>query len=124
MIMVDYLSCHRTKASDTSELTPISFCPMKSYYRCPEENAYCMGTRASPKATGDVAPKVHGADKPLDLNLKPEHQSRSTRATGTQNRTPQQSGPSKVPSPTVQPGPTPVSSWWCSAKRIFHSITT
>ena len=53
---------------------------------------------------------IHGADKSLDLNLKPEHQSRSTRATGTQNRTPQQSGPSKLPSLTVQPSPTPVSS--------------
>ena len=83
---------------------------MTTYYRCLEENAYCIGTRASAKAAGEVAPKVHGDDKPLDLNLKPEHQSRSTRATGTQNQTPQQSGPSKLPSPTVQTGPTLVSS--------------
>ena len=109
MIMVDYLSCHQTKDSDTSELIPISFCPMKSYYKCLEENVYCIGTKVSTKAAGEVAPKVHCADKPLDPNLKPEHQS-STRATGTQKRTPQQSGPSKLPSPTVQPSPTPASS--------------
>ena len=111
MIMVDYLSCHQTKDSDTSELIPISFCPMTRYYRCLEENAYCIGTRASAKAAGDqTIRQVHGADKPLDPNLKSEHQSRSTRATGTQNQSQQQSCPSKLPSPTVQPGPPPVSS--------------
>ena len=86
MIMADYLSHHRIKDSDTCELIPISFCPMTAYYGCLEENAYCIGTRASAKAAGEVAPKVHGADKRLDLNLKPEHQSRSTRVTGTPNK--------------------------------------
>ena len=83
---------------------------MTLYYKCLEENAYCIGTRASAEVAGEVAPKVHGADKSLDPNLKPEHRSRSTRATGTQNKTPPQSGPSKLPSPTVQPGPTLASS--------------
>ena len=101
MIMADYLSHHRIKDSDTSELIPISFCPMTAYYRCLEVNAYSIGTRASAKAAGEVAPKVHGADKPLDPNLKPEHQSRSTRVTGTQNKSPQKSDPSRLPSPTV-----------------------
>ena len=86
MIMADYLSCHQTKDSDTSELIPISFCPLTSYYKCLEENAYCIGTRASAKVAGEVAPKVHGADKPLDPNLKPEHQGRSTRTTGSQHK--------------------------------------
>ena len=81
MIVVDYLSHHQTKDSDTSELIPINFCPMTIYHRCLEENAYCIGTRESTKATGEVPPKFHGADKPLDLNLKPEQQSRSTRVT-------------------------------------------
>ena len=88
MIMADYLSHHRTKDSDTSELIPISFCPLATYYKCLEENAYCIGTRASAKAAGEVAPKVHGADKPLDPNLKPEHQSRSIRTTGSQCQIP------------------------------------
>ena len=66
MITADYLSHHQTKDSDTSELIPISFCPMTAYHRCLEENAYRIGTRASAKAASEVAPKVHGADKPLD----------------------------------------------------------
>ena len=57
------------------------------------------------RQAGEVAPKVHGADKPLDPNLKPEHQSRSIRVTGTQNKFPQKSGPSRLPPPTVSPSP-------------------
>ena len=38
---------------------------------------YNIGTRSSTKANGEKPPEVHGADKPLDPNLKPEHQSRS-----------------------------------------------
>ena len=90
MIMADSLSCHRTKDSDTSELIPISFCPLTSYYKSLEENAYCIGTRASAKAAGEVAPKIHGADKPLNPNLKPEHQGRRTNATGSQHNIPLQ----------------------------------
>ena len=45
MIMADYLSPHQIKDLDTSELIPITFCPMTTYYRCLEENAYCIGTQ-------------------------------------------------------------------------------
>ena len=38
---------------------------------------YNLGTRSSTKASGEKPPEVHGADKPQDLNLKPEHQSKS-----------------------------------------------
>ena len=38
---------------------------------------YNIGTRSSTKASGKKPPEVHGADKPLDPNLKPEDQSRS-----------------------------------------------
>ena len=38
---------------------------------------YNIGTRSSTKASGEKPPEVHGADKPLDPNLKPEHQARS-----------------------------------------------
>ena len=34
-------------------------------------------TRASTKASGETVGEVHGADKPLDPNYKPEHQSKS-----------------------------------------------
>ena len=71
-----------------SELIPISFCPLTSYYKSLKENAYCIGTRPSAKAAGEVAPKVHGADKPLDPNLKPEHQGRRANTTGSQYKIP------------------------------------
>ena len=38
---------------------------------------YNIGTRSSTKASGEKPPEVHGAEKPKDPNLKPEHQSRS-----------------------------------------------
>ena len=38
---------------------------------------YNKGTRSSTKASAEKPPEVHGADKPLDPNLKPEHQFRS-----------------------------------------------
>ena len=38
---------------------------------------YNIGTRSSTKASCEKPPEVHGADKPLDPNLKPEYQSRS-----------------------------------------------
>ena len=123
MIMADYLFCHQTKDSDTSELIPISFCPMTTYHRCLEENAYCIGTRASAKAASEVAPKLHGADRQLDPNLRPEHQSKSTRANVAQNQISQQSGPNKLPAPTVQPGPTPVSSSHQGCARPKGSYT-
>ena len=101
MIMVDYLSCHRTKDSDISELIPSSFCPLTSYYKNLEENAYCISTRASAKAAGEVAPKVHGADKPLNQNLKPEHQGRKINNTESQHKIPLWvvQNPSLMPTP-------------------------
>ena len=96
---------------------------MTTYYRCLEENAYCIGTRASAKVAGEVAPKVHGADKPLDPNLKPENQSRSTRVTGTQNKAPLKSGPSRLPSPTVSPSPIQTSLAYHGGARPKESST-
>ena len=110
MIMADYLSCHWTKDSDTSELIPIRFCPLTSYYKCLEENAYCIGTRASAKAAGEVAPKVHGAVKPLVPNLKPKHQGRSTRTTGSQHKIPLQVNQNTNPIPTSQTAHTSIPS--------------
>ena len=81
MILSDYLSRHRQKDLDPSELIPISFCCLKTYRsiitdRIGEE-IFCIKTRASAKASGEVVGEVHGADKPLDPNYKPEHQSKS-----------------------------------------------
>ena len=42
-----------------------------------DEEIFCIKTRASTKASGETVGEVHGADKPLDPNYKPEHQSKS-----------------------------------------------
>ena len=69
MILSDYLSRHRQKDLDPSELIPISFCCLKTYRSIIDdrigEEIFCIKT------------EVHGADKPLDPNYKPEHQSKS-----------------------------------------------
>ena len=50
---------------------------------------FCIKTRSSAKASGEQVGEVHGANKPLDPNYKPEHQSKS-----------------KLPSVTGKPSPT------------------
>ena len=79
--MADYLSRNRSKDIDPSELIPISFCCMNVYRGLLDTKTglemYNIGTRSSTKASGEKPPEVHGADKPLDPNLKLEHQSRS-----------------------------------------------
>ena len=61
-----------------------------------------MGTRSSTKASGDKPPEVHGADKPLDPNLKPEHQSRSKLPSIVGTKTPTKS-PIKTQTPKRSP---------------------
>ena len=81
MILSDYLSRHRQKDLDPSELIPISFCCLKTYRSIIDdrvgEEIFCIKTRVSVKALGETVGEVHGADKPLDPNYKPEHQSKS-----------------------------------------------
>ena len=81
MILSDYLSRHRQKDLDPSELIQISFCCLKTYRSLIEdrigEEIFSLKTRASAKVAGESVGEVHGADKPLDPNYKPEHQSKS-----------------------------------------------
>ena len=81
MILADYLSRHRHKDLDPSELIPISFCCLRTYRSLIDdkigEEIFSIKTRASAKASGESVGEVHGADKPLDPNYKPEHQSKS-----------------------------------------------
>ena len=81
MILSDYLSRHRQKDLDPSELIPISFCCLKVYRSFIDdrigEDIFCIKTRSSAKASGKQVDEVHGANKPLDPNYKPEHQSKS-----------------------------------------------
>ena len=74
-ILADYLSRNRSKDIDPSELIPIS---MDIYRGLLDTKAGLeVYTRSSTKASGEKPPDIHGTDKPLDPNLKPEHQSRS-----------------------------------------------
>ena len=81
MILADYLSRHRHKDLDPSELIPISFCCLRTYRSLIDdrtgEEIFSLKTRAGAKAIGKSVGEVHGADKPLDPNYKPEHQSKS-----------------------------------------------
>ena len=81
MILSDYLRRHRQKDLDPSELITISFCCLKTYRSIIDdkigEEIFCVKTRASAKASGETVGEVHGTDKPLDPNYKPEHQSKS-----------------------------------------------
>ena len=80
MILSDYLSRHRQKDLDPSELIPISFCCLKVCRSFIDdrigEDIFCSKTRSSAKASGEQVGEVHGANKPLDPNYKPEHQSK------------------------------------------------
>ena len=78
IILSDYLSRHRHKDLDPSELIPISFCCLRTYRSLIDgEEIFSVKTRAGAKAIGESVGKVHGADKPLDPNYKPEHPSKS-----------------------------------------------
>ena len=130
MILADYLSRNRSKDIDRSEIIPISFCCMDVYRGLLGTEigleVYNTGTRSSTKASGEKLPEVHGADKPLDPNLKPEHQSRSKlpsivgsgssskspKKTLTPRRSPRKSvtiseePPEEIPVNTYDPDPT------------------
>ena len=96
MILSDYLSRRRQKDLDPSELIPISFCCLKVCRSFIEdrvgEDIFCIKTRSSVKASGEQVGEVHGANKPLDPNYKPEHQSKSKLPSVTEK-----SSPTKTP---------------------------
>ena len=63
---------------------------------------YNIGTRSSTKASGEKPPEVHGADKPLDPNLKPEHQAKSKLPSIVGNKSPVKT-PTKTHTPKRSP---------------------
>ena len=106
MILADYLSRHRKKDIDPSELIPISFCCMDVFRGLLDTElgleVYNIGTRSSTKASGEKPPEVHGADKPLDPNLKPEHQAKSKLPSIVGNKSPVKT-PTKTHTPKRSP---------------------
>ena len=107
MILADCLSRNRSKDIDLSELIPISFCCMNVYRGLLASGigleVYNIGTRSSTKASGEKPPQVHGADEPLDPNLKPEHQARSKLPSIVGSGSPSKSSPSKSPKKVTTP---------------------
>ena len=109
MILADYLSRHRHKDLDPSELIPIGFCCLRAY-RSPIDNMidkeiFSVKTRASAKALGESVGEVHGADKPLDPNYKPEHQSKSKLPSVIGNKSPMRSVRKSSPHTPVRTTP-------------------
>ena len=106
MILADYLSRHRNKDLDSSELIPISFCCMDVFRSLLETEhgleVYNISNRSSTKASGEILPEVHGAEKPLDPNLKPEHQSKSKLPSIVGTKSPTKS-PTKTQTPKRSP---------------------
>ena len=62
MILSDYLSRHRQKDLDSSELIPIGFCCLKVYRSFIDERVgediFCIKTRSSAKASGEQVGEV------------------------------------------------------------------
>ena len=76
MILSDFLLRQRIDRSNPHEIIPISF-GMKAilndkYYNVGKENRYLVQTCSQSKDTGIKLPEVHGADKGIDPDLKPE----------------------------------------------------
>ena len=74
MILPNYLSRHRQKYLDPSELIPISFCCLKVYRGFIADkigkDIFYIKTRSSVKTSGEEVGEVHGANKPLYPNYK------------------------------------------------------
>ena len=66
------MSRHCNEDEDPSDLIPVSFCKLRDI------EDFCIGTRASVKASGETVPEVHGVDKELDPYITPEQQYLST----------------------------------------------
>ena len=81
MILSFYLSRHRQKDLDPSELIPISFCCLRVYRSLIDDrigkDIFCIKPRSSAKVSGEQLGEAHGANKPLDPNYKPEPQLKS-----------------------------------------------
>ena len=76
MILSDFLSRQGIDRSNPHEIIPISF-DMKTilndkYYSVGRENRYLVQTHSQVKDRGIRLPEVHGAEKGVDPDLKPE----------------------------------------------------
>ena len=78
MILSDFLSRQMVDKSNPPEIIPISFY-MKAilkdrYYNIGNESRYIAQTHSQAKDSGIKLPEVHGVDKGINPNIKPERQ--------------------------------------------------
>ena len=78
MILSDFLSRQRTDNSNTHEIIPISF-DMQAilkdrYYNVGNDNKYLIQMHSQAKASGVKLSEVHGVDKGINPDIKPERQ--------------------------------------------------
>ena len=71
LILMDFLSHIHTNDTNPSELIPISFVNMM---KKDDQGRLNIVTRCGTRLADLEMPKVHGHDKSLDPNQKPEHQ--------------------------------------------------
>ena len=84
MILCDYLSRIAVDSGDPEEVIPISFNPLALYRLAVDHitesfmiTNFMVATRSSTSAAGIKLPPVHGAQKGVDPDLKPENQAKS-----------------------------------------------
>ena len=78
MILNDFLSRQMIDKSNLHEIIPISFY-MKAilkdrYYNIGNESRYLVQTYSQVKDSGIKLPEVHGVDKGINPNIRPERQ--------------------------------------------------
>ena len=86
MILCDYLSRIAVDNGDPNEVIPISFNALAQYRLAMDHitkyfmiTHFMVATRSGTSAAGIKLPPVHGAQKGVDPDLKPEKQAKSTK---------------------------------------------
>ena len=112
MILCDYLSRIAVDNGDPEEAIPISFNALAQYRLAMDHiteffmiTNFMVATRSSTNAAGIKLPPVHGAQKGVDPNLKPENQAKSKKVL----LKPTIQTPTKSPAQTPVTVKTPVS---------------
>ena len=82
MVISDYLSRTPCDINVSAELIPVGFDPteilkMHEEWKYKQQGKLTVVTRSQTKTDGVKPPEVHGIDKGVDPDLKPEHQDRS-----------------------------------------------
>ena len=126
MILCDFLSRIKSDDTDPDNLIPIAFHQMElepiqynpeeilnffygleelGYKLIVDQNIYMIMTRGAAKQTGARVPEVHGANKPLDPDLKPEKDKGLQKQVLTQPANVKPNGPVAVATGPAPPTP-------------------